>query len=81
MRTLAGLARGIVLCFNICSCATLHSAGVGAGHVSSVSCVAFARRGGKFLASGGADKLLKVRHNKVKTEINKMRQLRSPVEF
>ncbi|PRW60889.1 transducin beta 3 isoform A [Chlorella sorokiniana] len=34
--------------------------GVGAGHVSSVSCVAFARRGGKFLASGGADKLLKV---------------------
>lgn len=36
-------------------------AGVGAGHVSAVSCVAFARRGGGFVATGGADKLLKVR--------------------
>ena len=34
--------------------------GVGAGHVSAVSCVAFARRGGGFVASGGTDKLLKV---------------------
>ncbi|PSC70582.1 transducin beta 3 isoform B [Micractinium conductrix] len=34
--------------------------GVGAGHVSAVSCVAFARRGGNFVATGGADKLLKV---------------------
>lgn len=34
--------------------------GVGAGHVSAVSCVAFARRGGGFVATGGTDKLLKV---------------------
>lgn len=65
----------------IAATATLHSAGVGAGHVSSVSCVAFARRGGKFLASGGADKLLKARHNRKDETMNKMRQLCSPVEF
>ena len=33
---------------------------VGTGHVGAVSAVAFARRGGGFLVSGGADKLLKV---------------------
>jgi hypothetical protein len=43
------------------SAAAAAAAGVGAGHVSAVSCVAFARRGGGFVASGGADKLLKVR--------------------
>jgi U3 small nucleolar RNA-associated protein 13 len=34
--------------------------GVGAGHVAAVGAVAFSRRGGGFLVSGGADKLLKV---------------------
>lgn len=34
--------------------------GVGTGHVGAVSAVAFARKGGGFLVSGGADKLLKI---------------------
>jgi hypothetical protein len=38
---------------------------VGAGHVSAVGCVAFARRGGGFVATGGTDKLLKVRGRRV----------------
>ena len=35
-------------------------AGLGEGHVGAVGAVAFARRGGGFLVTGGADKLLKV---------------------
>ena len=34
--------------------------GVGTGHVGAVSAVAFARKSGSFLVSGGADKLLKI---------------------
>ncbi|GAB4820492.1 hypothetical protein N2152v2_007538 [Parachlorella kessleri] len=34
--------------------------GLGEGHVGAVGAVAFARRGGSFLVTGGADKLLKV---------------------
>ncbi len=36
-------------------------AGVGEGHISSVSAVALSRRGPRFAVSGGADKLLKAR--------------------
>ncbi len=36
------------------------AAGVGEGHVGAVGAVAFARRSGSFLVTGGADKLLKV---------------------
>ena len=33
----------------------------GAGHAGAVAALAFARRGGGFLVSGGADRLLKAR--------------------
>lgn len=35
----------------------------GAGHAGAVAALAFARRGGGFIISGGADRLLKARQH------------------